>query len=98
MAELVTVARPYAKAAYRFASEAKATAEWSVMLGFAAAVMLDKAVAKALDKAFETLASAALLNPTSPEVDYHIASLKAYNKDFAGARAGTGIPVGLGGG
>ena len=49
MAELVTVARPYAKAAFTFASEAKTTAEWSVMLGFAAAVMLDKTVAKALD-------------------------------------------------
>jgi len=49
MAELVTVARPYAKAAFKFASEAKATAEWSVMLGFAAAVMSDKTVAKILD-------------------------------------------------
>jgi F-type H+-transporting ATPase subunit delta len=54
MAELVTVARPYAKAAFTFAqeksaSEAKAFAEWSAMLGFAAAVMSDKAVAKALD-------------------------------------------------
>lgn len=49
MAELVTVARPYAKAAFKFAAEAKAFAEWSAMLGFAAAVMSDKAVAKALD-------------------------------------------------
>jgi len=49
MAELVTVARPYAKAAFKFAAEAKAFAEWSAMLGFAAAVMSDKTVAKALD-------------------------------------------------
>jgi len=54
MAELVTVARPYAKAAFsfaqeKFASEAKSFSEWSAMLGFAAAVMSDKAVAKALD-------------------------------------------------
>jgi tetratricopeptide (TPR) repeat protein len=42
----------------------------------------------AIDKAFETLAFAGLLNPTSPEVDYHVASLKAYQEDFAGARAG----------
>lgn len=41
----------------------------------------------AFEKALETLQSAALLNPTSPEVDYHIANLKAYKKDFAGARA-----------
>ena len=49
MAELVTVARPYAKAAFAFAHEAKATAEWSAMLGFAAAVASDKVMAKALD-------------------------------------------------
>lgn len=49
MAELVTVARPYAKAAFKFANEAKTTAEWSAMLGFAAAVMSEKTVAKALD-------------------------------------------------
>lgn len=49
MAELITVARPYAKAAFKFADEAKATAEWSKMLGFAAAVMSDKTMAAALD-------------------------------------------------
>lgn len=54
MAELVTVARPYAKAAFsfaqeKFAGEAKAFVEWSAMLGFAAAVIQDKTVAKALD-------------------------------------------------
>lgn len=49
MAELVTVARPYAKAAFKFADESKTTAEWSVMLAFSAAVMSEKAVAAALD-------------------------------------------------
>jgi F-type H+-transporting ATPase subunit delta len=49
MAELVTVARPYAKAVFKFAHEAKTTAEWSVMLGFAAAVITDKTMAKDLD-------------------------------------------------
>lgn len=49
MAELVTVARPYAKAAFKFAGESKTMAEWSAMLGFSAAVMSDKAMALALD-------------------------------------------------
>src|SRR5688572_22810276 len=49
MAELVTVARPYAKAAFKFADESKTTAEWSAMLAFSAAVMSDKSMATALD-------------------------------------------------
>lgn len=49
MAELVTVARPYAKAAFKFADESKTTAEWSAMLALSAAVMSDRAVAAALD-------------------------------------------------
>lgn len=49
MAELVTVARPYAKAAFKFADESKTAAEWSAMLGFSAAVMSDKTMAAALD-------------------------------------------------
>ena len=49
MAELVTVARPYAKAAFKFADETKTAAEWSAMLAFSAAVVADKTVAAALD-------------------------------------------------
>jgi len=49
MAELVTVARPYAKAAFKFADESKTTAEWSAMLAFSAAVMSDRFMAAALD-------------------------------------------------
>jgi F-type H+-transporting ATPase subunit delta len=49
MAELVTVARPYAKAAFKFADESKTTAEWSAMLAFSAAVMSDKLMTAALD-------------------------------------------------
>lgn len=49
MAELVTVARPYAKAAFKFADQSKTTAEWSAMLALSAAVMSDKSVAAALD-------------------------------------------------
>lgn len=48
MAELVTVARPYAKAAFKFADESKTTAEWSAMLAFSAAVISEKSVALAL--------------------------------------------------
>ena len=45
MAELTTVARPYAKAAFQFADESGTLAEWSDMLGFAAGVIQDEAFA-----------------------------------------------------
>ena len=38
MAEISTIARPYAVAAYKLGKEQKALAKWSVMLGFATAV------------------------------------------------------------
>ncbi|MGX5175571.1 F0F1 ATP synthase subunit delta [Aliikangiella sp. IMCC44653] len=41
MAELTTLARPYAKAAFEHALEAKQLAEWSDMLAFAAQVVSD---------------------------------------------------------
>ena len=49
MAELTTVARPYAKAAFQFAEEKGQLAEWSTMLSFTAAVVEDSAVAEILD-------------------------------------------------
>jgi F-type H+-transporting ATPase subunit delta len=42
MAELTTLARPYAKAAFEHALEAKQLAEWSDMLAFAAQVVSDE--------------------------------------------------------
>jgi len=44
MAELTTVARPYAKAAFEYALEAKQLAEWSDMLGFASQVVSNEAM------------------------------------------------------
>jgi|SRR5690606_29550369 len=44
MAELTTIARPYAKAAFLFARETNALAEWESMLGVAAAVAEDAAM------------------------------------------------------
>jgi F-type H+-transporting ATPase subunit delta len=41
MAEITTIARPYAKAAFEFALENKALDQWSSMLGFVAAVVRD---------------------------------------------------------
>ncbi len=41
MAEIVTIARPYAVAAYRLAKEKNALDTWSGMLGFAASVVAD---------------------------------------------------------
>lgn len=48
MAELTTVARPYAKAAFQFAVEAKQLAEWASFLELAAAVVNDSTVAEKL--------------------------------------------------
>ncbi|TQV88609.1 F0F1 ATP synthase subunit delta [Aliikangiella coralliicola] len=48
MAELTTLARPYAKAAFEHALEAKRLAEWSDMLGFAASVISDESMQQLL--------------------------------------------------
>ena len=44
MADLTTVARPYASAAFEFAVEQKAVARWSEMLAFCASVAADEVV------------------------------------------------------
>ncbi|MBL4866016.1 MAG: F0F1 ATP synthase subunit delta [Pseudomonadales bacterium] len=49
MAELSTVARPYAKAAFQFANETGNLEKWSDMLNFAALVVQDDAIADLLD-------------------------------------------------
>ena len=49
MAELTTIARPYAEAAFRIAEEQKAFPAWSRMLGLASAVVTDPKMATALD-------------------------------------------------
>ena len=41
MAEISTIARPYAVAAYKLGKEQKSMAKWSEMLGFAATVSID---------------------------------------------------------
>ena len=48
MAELTTLARPYAKAAFEYAIEAKKLAEWSEVLSFAAQVVSDEAMQELL--------------------------------------------------
>lgn len=48
MAELTTLARPYAKAAFEYAIEAKQLAEWSDMLSFASQVVSDEAMQELL--------------------------------------------------
>lgn len=48
MAELTTLARPYAKAAFEYAIEAKQLADWSEMLGFAAQIVSDEAMQQLL--------------------------------------------------
>jgi F-type H+-transporting ATPase subunit delta len=49
MAELATIARPYAEAAFELARDEHALPAWSEMLRFAASIVGDERVAKALD-------------------------------------------------
>ena len=49
MAELTTIARPYAEAAFRIARDANALPVWSQMLRFVSDVVADPRVAAALD-------------------------------------------------
>lgn len=49
MAELATIARPYAEAAFELARDANALPVWSEMLRFAALIVADPRVAAALD-------------------------------------------------
>ena len=49
MAETITVARPYAEAAFAIAREQNALASWSEVLKLAAAIVRDPRVAEALD-------------------------------------------------
>ena len=49
MAELTTIARPYAEAAFRIAQESRAFASWSDTLSLTSAVVADPRVAGALD-------------------------------------------------
>lgn len=50
MAEITTIARPYAKAAFSFAREQNALAAWGGMLAFAAAVVSDARMAAYLSR------------------------------------------------
>lgn len=49
MAELATIARPYAEAAFQLARDQHALAAWSDMLKLAASIVADERIAKALD-------------------------------------------------
>ncbi len=49
MAELTTIARPYAEAAFRIASDANALPVWSQMLRFVGGIVADPRVRAALD-------------------------------------------------
>jgi F-type H+-transporting ATPase subunit delta len=71
MAELTTIARPYAEAAFRIAQESQAYARWSDTLSFASAVVADPRVAGALDNPQLTTADkeALLLSICGDRVD-----------------------------
>lgn len=61
MAELTTIARPYAEAAFRIARDANALPVWSQMLRFMSEVASDPQVASALDSPKLTSADKAAL-------------------------------------
>jgi F-type H+-transporting ATPase subunit delta len=61
MAELTTIARPYAEAAFRIARDANALPAWSQMLRFVGSVVADPQVAAALDNPRLTAADKAAL-------------------------------------
>ena len=61
MAELTTIARPYAEAAFAIARDANALPVWSSMLGYAAKVVVDPRMARALDNPKFTAADKASL-------------------------------------
>jgi len=71
MAELITIARPYAEAAFRIAQESQSYARWSDALGFASTVVADPRVAGALDNPKLTTADkeALLLSICGDRVD-----------------------------
>ncbi len=50
MSELITAARPYARAAFAYASDNSAVTEWAEMLSFCAAVAEDATMKAALDQ------------------------------------------------
>lgn len=56
MAELITIARPYAQAVFKRAQEGGRLADWSAMLQFAAAVAADPAMSREIDSAHHTRA------------------------------------------
>jgi F0F1-type ATP synthase delta subunit len=49
MAESITIARPYAKAAFQAAKDSQALTEWSEMLGYVSAVAVDENMEAVLD-------------------------------------------------
>jgi F-type H+-transporting ATPase subunit delta len=62
MAELATIARPYAEAAFQLARDEQALPVWSEMLRFAATIIGDDRVAEALDNPrLDTAAKESLL-------------------------------------
>jgi F-type H+-transporting ATPase subunit delta len=71
MAELTTIARPYAEAVFRIAREQQAFPAWSKMLALTSAVTADPKVAAALDEPERTAADkeALLLSLCGDELD-----------------------------
>ncbi|WP_272575739.1 F0F1 ATP synthase subunit delta [Providencia sp. PROV273] len=76
MSEIVTVARPYAKAAFDFAVENQAVAKWQEMLAFTAEVTRNEQVGELLSGSIapETLAKT-FISVCGDEIDEHVQNL-----------------------
>jgi len=76
MADLTTVARPYASAAFEFAVEQKAVPRWSEMLAFCAAVAADPQLESLLHSGERAERIAAIFHAVvEDKVDEHMANL-----------------------
>lgn len=76
MSEIVTVARPYAKAAFDFAVENLAVEKWQDMLAFAAEVTRNEQIDDLISGSFapETLAQA-FITVCGEQIDEHVQNL-----------------------
>lgn len=91
MRENLTLARPYARAAFELAKDAGALAQWSTQLDFAAAVAADSRIARLLgDPRLDDAGRTGLLLPEGEPADSHFAR-------FIGSLAESGRLAYLGG-
>ena len=94
MAELTTLARPYAKAAFEHAQAHQQLASWSAMLGLAAAVSQDDTMQRVL-KASQTPVEVVLTSDSNTYVTlFRVAKLGVFDKTAVSLKPGRYIVAG----